>query len=768
LELFITCPKGLEEPLLEELKLLGASSLKLTQAGVRVDADLEFAYRACLWSRLANRVLLLLDLVPAADAQALYDGVYAIDWLAHLRPEGTLTVDFNGRSDAINNTHFGALKVKDAIVDAVRNQTGSRPSVDKQRPDLRINVHLKRDLAQIAIDLSGESLHRRGYRLLAGAAPMKENLAAAILARAGVKTGATELPQMIIDPMCGSGTLLTEAAMILADIAPGLKRRQFGFDRWVQHQSDLWNQLREEALGRREAGLKQPLPQLFGYDADAEVLQRAQANAAELQIEHLITLERCDLASLHVPQIESGLIITNPPYGERLGEQSSLRFLYAELGNLLKQQCAGWQAAVFTSNPELGKVMGLRAERIYKLFNGALASQLLLFTVFSQAERAQLNQASSDNLSDNSGGIGGSKNGNPSQDPSIGQADIATDKTGTDKTGADRTGSVPSEGVAAPTRLSEQAQMLENRLRKNLKALSRWVKREQIEAYRVYDADLPEYAVAIDRYADQLVIQEYAPPASVDPVKAFRRLQDAINVVGRVFEVGADHIVLKQRKRQAGTDQYQRQAQQGRIDEVREYGCLFEVNLRDFLDTGLFLDHRPARKRIQELAPGKDVLNLFCYTATASVHAGVGGASSVTSVDMSATYLEWAERNFALNKLSGPQYQFIQADCMQWLDRPRRERFDLIFMDPPTFSNSKRMQNVLDVQRDHQFLVRSAMKLLKPDGVLIFSNNYRRFKMDYEGLAEFDIKDISAQTIDMDFKRNPKIHVCFEIRNPKS
>jgi len=716
MELFVSCPKGLEEPLAEELKQLGVTSLKLTQAGMRVEADLETAYRICLWSRLANRVLLLLDVVPAADAQALYEGVYAIDWLAHLRPEGTLSVDFNGHSQAINNTHFGALKVKDAIVDAVRDKTGSRPSIDKKQPDLRINVHLKRDLAQIAIDLSGESLHRRGYRLLAGAAPMKENLAAAILIRAGVANASEETFELIMDPMCGSGTLLTEAAMILADIAPGLKRRHFGFDRWVQHQPVVWNSLRDEASDRREKGLKKEIPRLYGFDADAQVLERAKANAGALGIEHLIEFERCDLADLKPPAAQSALLISNPPYGERLGEQSSLRFLYAELGSLLKRSCGGWQAAVFTSNPELGKVMGVRAERIYKLFNGALASQLLLFKVFAQAEREQ-----------------------------AGLTEVSTSNE--------------------PITLSESAQMLENRLRKNIKALSRWVKRESIEAYRVYDADLPEYAVAIDCYSNQIVIQEYAPPASIDPVKAFRRLQDAVNVVGRVFECGADNIVLKQRKRQAGTDQYQRQAQQGRIDQVREHGALFEVNLRDFLDTGLFLDHRPVRKKIQSIAAGKSVLNLFCYTASASVHAAVGGAKAVTSVDMSATYLEWAQRNFELNNLRGPQYQFIQADCMQWLDRPRTERFDLIFMDPPTFSNSKRMQEVLDVQRDHVFLIRAAMELLAPDGLLIFSNNYRRFKMDYDELAEVDIRDISAQTIDQDFKRNAKIHSCFEIQN---
>lgn len=710
MKLFVTCPKGLEELLLRELQQLGEAQLKETQAGVHVEADLEFAYRICLWSRLANRVLLPLAQVDASSADSLYDGVKAIDWLEHLRPQGTLTVDFNGQNGAINNTHFGALKVKDAIVDRVREQTGQRPSVDKRAPDLRINVHLRRDTAQVAIDLSGESLHRRGYRLQTGAAPMKENLAAAILIRAGWD-GADALPASLLDPMCGAGTLLTEAAMIAADIAPGIQRRAFGFDRWFRHQPQLWNQIRAEALARREAGMQRTLPPLLGFDADQAAIDRARANAAAIGVERFIQFTRCDLASLQLPAgIEPGLVISNPPYGERLGELSSLRFLYSEFGDLLKRHMSGWRVAVFTSNPELCKLMGLRADRIYKLFNGALPAQLLLFSVYEAQQSQQ---------------------------------------------------SVPQSETSP---LSAEAQMLENRLRKNLKHLGKWVKREGIEAYRAYDADLPEYAVAIDCYGDQVVIQEYAPPASVDQIKAFKRLQDAVNVVGRVFQLGTDAITLKQRKRQQGSDQYQRHNAQGVTQQVSEYGCQLEVNLRDFLDTGLFLDHRPVRHRIQGLAKGKRFLNLFCYTATASVHAAKGGARSTTSVDMSATYLDWARRNFALNGFTGTEHEFIQADCFQWLDRPRRERFDLIFMDPPTFSNSKRMKDVLDVQRDHVALIRGAMALLEHDGLLIFSNNYRRFVIDYDALAEFDIRDISAQTIDPDFKRNPKIHCCFEIR----
>ncbi len=728
MQFFITCPKGLEALLEDELKGFGAQRLKQTQAGVEVEAELEFAYRTCLWSRLANRVLLLLGQVDATSADQLYDGVKAISWLQHLRSGGTLTVDFNGKNPAINNTHFGALKVKDAIVDSVREQTGSRPSVDKRRPDLRVNVHLRRDKAQIAIDLSGESLHRRGYRQQTGAAPMKENLAAALLIRAG--WGTENAPNVLVDPMCGSGTLLTEAVMISADIAPGLLRKSYGFDRWLQNQPTTWNALRAEAVERREQGLQRLNARFYGFDADAKVLESAADNTEVLGLSDAIQFNRADLSMVRNPlksdEDSSGLLITNPPYGERLGEVSTLRFLYKELGDLLKREFAGWKAGIFTSNPDLCKLTGLKADKIYRLFNGPLASQLLLFTVYQRVE---------------------------TQPEEVSESDT------------DEASIVANTGDGYQ---SEGAQMLENRLRKNVKALSRWVKREGVQAYRAYDADIPEYAVAIDCYADQFVIQEYAPPANVDSVKAFKRLQDAINVVARVFEVGTDAITLKQRKRQQGTSQYQRQSDQGQTHRINEYGCDLEVNLRDFLDTGLFLDHRPVRKLIQQSAKGARYLNLFCYTATASVHAARGGARSTTSVDMSATYLDWAKRNFALNGFTGKEHQFIQEDCIRWLERPKSDRFDLIFMDPPTFSNSKRMSDVLDVQRDHQKLIRGAMSLLSPEGKLIFSNNYRRFKIDAELYETFEIKDITAQTIDPDFKRNPRIHSCFLIQHKSS
>ena len=715
MQVFVTCPKGLENLLQDELTQLGATESRQTVAGVSCEATLETAYRICLWSRLGNRVLMPLAEGEVEDADALYALVQTVDWLEHLRPSGTLTVDFNGRSDEINNTHFGALKVKDAIVDQIRAATGQRPSVERNQPDLRINVHLHRKRATVALDLSGDSLHRRGYRLKAGAAPMKENLAAAVLIRAGWPDPALDT---LLDPMCGSGTLLTEGALIAADIAPGLFRQTFGFSRWPGHEARLWQQLVEEARQRRTAGLAKVSARFYGFDADREVLARAAENARRAGVAELIRFEQRPLEQLQrPPESEKGLLVTNPPYGERLGETQSLMFLYRTLGERLKQHFAHWQAAVFTGNPDLCKVMKLRSEKQYRLFNGTIDSKLLLFTVHEHSENEARSQ------------VGENPDGE------------------------------------APAVLSEQAQMFANRLKKNLKQLSRWVRRESISCYRAYDADMPEYAVAVDIYPGHAVVQEYAPPASVDPVKAFSRLQDVMQVVPQVLELPAERVILKQRKRQQGQQQYERRDETGRFMTLTEHGCKLRVNLYDYLDTGLFLDHRPARLRVQQQAAGKDVLNLFCYTGSASVHAGVGGARTTTSVDLSQTYLDWARCNLELNGLPEEKHRLIRADCLQWLQRPNPDRFDLIFMDPPTFSNSKRMADVLDVQRDHVQMIRGAMALLRPDGLLIFSNNYRRFSMDYEALAEFDIKDITAQTIDLDFKRNPKIHSCFEIRH---
>jgi 23S rRNA (guanine2445-N2)-methyltransferase / 23S rRNA (guanine2069-N7)-methyltransferase len=315
--------------------------------------------------------------------------------------------------------------------------------------------------------------------------------------------------------------------------------------------------------------------------------------------------------------------------------------------------------------------------------------------------------------------------------------------------------------------MSDGAQMVANRLRKNMRNLSRWLRNEDIHCYRLYDADIPEYAIAVDVYESErrlVHVQEYAPPKSVDPDKAQQRLEDALMAVMAVLELEDGQLFVKVRRQQKGSAQYEKLAASGEFHEVVEGGCRFFVNLRDYLDTGLFLDHRITRSMLSELASGKRFLNLFAYTGAGTVHAARGGASSTLTIDLSNTYLEWAKRNMALNGYIGSEHAFIQANCVDWLEKASpKQKFGLIFLDPPSFSTSKRMTSVFDVQRDHVTLIRNCMKILEPDGVLIFSNNLRRFRMDFDALSGFSIEDISRKTLPKDFERNPRIHNCWRI-----
>ncbi|KHO65851.1 bifunctional 23S rRNA (guanine(2069)-N(7))-methyltransferase RlmK/23S rRNA (guanine(2445)-N(2))-methyltransferase RlmL [Pseudomonas flexibilis] len=716
-ELVLTCPKSLESLLLDEAGQLGLEEAREHVAMVRGFAGIETAYRLCLWSRLANRVLLVLARFPVSNAETLYEGVKAVDWSEHLDAGGSLAVEFSGRGAGIDNTHFGALKVKDAIVDRLRAQFGQRPSVDKDNPDLRVHLRLDKGEAVLSIDLSGHSLHQRGYRLQQGAAPLKENLAAAILIRAGWPRIAAE-GGALADPMCGVGTFLVEAGLMAADVAPNLKRQQWGFSRWLGHVPAVWNRLHAEAEERARIGLGKPPLWIRGYEADPRLIQPARNNIERAGLGEWVRIYQGELATFE-PRTDKGqvgLVVCNPPYGERLGDEASLLYLYQNLGERLRQACMGWEAAIFTGAPELGKRMGIRSHKQYALFNGALPCKLLLLQVRPDQFVTGNRQGAEDRL-------------------------------------------VPQ--ASEPARLSEGGQMFANRLQKNLKTLGKWAKQAGVECYRLYDADMPEYALAIDLYRDWVHVQEYAPPRSIDPEKAQTRLLDALAAIPVALGVPAERVVIKRRERQTGTRQYERQGEQGRFMEVSEGGVKLLVNLTDYLDTGLFLDHRPMRLRIQREAAGKRFLNLFCYTATATVHAAKGGARSTTSVDLSKTYLDWARRNLSLNGFSDKQ-RLEQGDVMAWLEADRGE-YDLIFIDPPTFSNSKRMEGVFDVQRDHARLIDLAMARLAAGGVLYFSNNFRKFQLDEMLAKRYKIAEVTGETLDPDFARNPRIHRAWHI-----
>jgi 23S rRNA (guanine2445-N2)-methyltransferase / 23S rRNA (guanine2069-N7)-methyltransferase len=717
---FVTAAAGTSDLLAVELAALGIESREV-QGGAACEGEIAAAYRACLESRLGLRVLWQLARFTAADSDALYAGVGGIDWAAHLDAEGTLAVDFSGSLPGVTHTQFGAQRVKDAIVDQFRDRTGSRPSVDRESPSVRIHAHAARGSVTVSIDLSGESLHRRGYRGGQGAAPLKENLAAAVLVRAGWPAVAAA-GGSFVDPMCGSGTLPIEAALIAADIAPGLLRASFGFERWKQHDADAWAALRAAAQARRQPGLLTP-GRIRGFDRDPVAIRDAEANAARAGLEKRLFFQRCELAKLPAAPAPTGLIAVNPPYGERIGETEELRALYALLGERLRADYRGWEAAVFTGNPALGRELGIRARRTHRMMNGPIECRLLRLAI----EPSAFEQARE-----------------PGRPPPI-DAEAARARPG--------------------------AQMFANRLAKNLDRLSAWAKRERVSCYRVYDADMPEYAFAIDKYQSDpegtagrwLYVQEYAPPATVDRARAKGRREEAISVLPEVTGLPASAIYWRTRRPQRGKSQYEAIADLGERVVVEEGGLKFLVNFTDYLDTGLFLDHRRTRARIRELARDRRFLNLFCYTGSATVYAAAGGAKSTTSIDMSRTYLDWARRNMSVNGLTG-RHEFVQEDCLAWLAEARAERYDLIFLDPPTFSNSKRMDREFDVQRDHVDLIRAALRLLAPGGLLLFSTNFRKFRLDDEALADLEIRDISRSTISRDFERDTRIHHCFEIR----
>lgn len=718
LRFFAPAPRNLEALLAEELRGLGIASAREGRGGAGFHGDLAAAYRACLWSRVASRILLPLAQFPAPDPEALYDGIRHIPWQEHFDVDHTFAIDVTAAQAVIRHSHYAALKAKDAIVDQFRERTGTRPSVQTERPDININVYLRRDEAVVSLDLSGESLHRRGYRLAGAAAPLKENLAAGILLRSGwadiARTGGA-----FFDPLCGSGTLPIEAALIAADIAPGMLRTHWGFLAWKRHEAGLWERLLDEAAERRARGLERLGP-VGGQDHDARAIHDAHANARRAGLGDHARFEQRALADC-APAHGTGLLATNPPYGQRIGTAAELPALYGLLGRVMKEHFRGWRAAVLTDDPELCRGFGLRVLRMHTLYNGAIECRLMHYELTPEWFHAE------------------------------------------------QPGSQRGPRPLPAAERGPGAQMFANRLIKNHRHLRAWLAREDIRAWRLYDADLPEYALAVDVYEGEkrwVHAQEYRAPATVDERKARLRLREALGVILDVLEIPEEQLFFKVRQRQKGKAQYERLEEKRVFHEIREGGLCFLVNFEDYLDTGLFLDHRPVRALIRRLAAGRRFLNLFAYTGTASVYAAAGGASSTVTVDMSNTYLEWARNNMALNGYTGTAHEFVQADCLDWLERAGPwQRYDLIFLDPPSFSTSKRMQDTLDIQRDHIALIGACTRLLAAGGTLIFSTNLRRFRLDETTLAGLGLtaEDLSRATLPKDFGRDARIHQCWKI-----
>lgn len=703
----INCAAGLEGLVTEEVVLFGGRDIAKSTGVVTWQGILESAYRACLWSRYGSRVLLLLQSFAIKDAEDLYGVCRQIEWSSHFDNSMSFAVSATlGSNPVIAHSHFATLRVKDGIVDFFREKTAARPSVSREKPDVKVHLHIKEQEASLYIDLSGESLHRRGYRETAGIAPLKETLAAAIVSLSGWNNKVTA-KTTFMDPMCGSGTLLIEAALLWSDSAPGLSRKYYGFTRWRGHDAALWVDLVEEAMAQEESKMAQRWPRIIGYDSDPEMVAIARKNIKKAGLDEKVEVICMDFAFLQPPS-QTGFFVTNLPYGERLSEKEEVRYLYSCVGRTLQSSFSRWRAALFLSDPDVVDQLGIKTEKSHKLFNGPIACRLVVGDVASAPEKSFPWEISRD----------------------------AGHGEGSD---------------------------FANRLLKNYKKTGAWARQNDIDCFRLYDRDLPEYNVAIDMYDKWILVQEYMPPASVDSERAGKRFATVLSVVREVFQVKRDRVYIKQRQRQRGKSQYQRKDVKVRYHQVREGACFFLVNFSNYLDTGLFLDHRPLRMKIAQLAKGRRFLNLFGYTGAATVHAAMGGASATTTVDLSETYLEWARKNLALNGFSLQRHEIVRQDCLSWLQEHKGE-FDTIFVDPPTFANTKKKNLIFDVQKNHGELIRRAVKKLSSNGVILFSTNYRGFKLEEELALELDVVDLSSETIPFDFKRNKSIHRCWQIR----
>jgi 23S rRNA (guanine2445-N2)-methyltransferase / 23S rRNA (guanine2069-N7)-methyltransferase len=790
MKFFASCGKGLEYLLADELLALGCARATATVSGVNVEGELADAQRAVLWSRLASRVLWPIAEFECADELALYAGVAALPWPEHLRSGDTLAVDAHVSGEALTHARYAAQRVKDAVVDVMRAQTGARPDVDVEAPDLRINLVVRKGRAIVSIDLSGGPMHRRGWRQAQGEAPLKETLAAAVLLRG-------RWPQVhaqggaLLDPMCGSGTLLIEGALMAADVAPGLLRYEHGVPtRWLGFDAGAWSAAVEDARERERRGREAMRPVFVGCDIDPHAIRAARENAEAAGVSRAIEWRVADVRGLdadvlpgrtggmastgvpgmplnraaedgpqspapasaaaaspwanaraktqahghahsqpdEVPPVRaatvapadpdacavSGLVVCNPPYDLRLAADPAL---YRALGDALKRAVPDWRASILCGSAELAHATGLRARKTYQVFNGAIECTLIDVERIAPPQRERAPDAAS--------------------------------------------------------ALSDNAQMVANRLRKNLRKLKTWREREGGDCFRAYDADLPEYSAAIDVYTTVddgrpasertwLHVQEYAAPADIPEDVQRRRLNDLLAAAREVFAVPRERVALKTRARGKGGSKYGQFDTRGEFLVVREGDARLRVNLFDYLDTGLFLDHRPMRLRIADEAEDTRFLNLFGYTGAATVHAAVGRARQTTTVDLSGTYLQWCADNLAENGIAGTRHRLVQADALAWLEADTGE-YDLIFCDPPTFSNSKRAKD-FDLQAIHVRLLRAAVARLARDGVLYFSNNFRRFRLDEAAVAEFAVcEEISARTIPLDFERDARIHRCWRL-----
>lgn len=753
LEFFATCPKGFEKLLSQELESLHIKKVRPLGGQVAFYGLLADAYRVCLWSRLASRVILVLDRIEAATSDTLYEELSHLAWEDHIGPRATIAVNAHGTNDQLRNTNFIAVRTKDAIVDRLAAKRGSRPMVNTLAPDVTIVVRISRNRATVGIDLAGEALFKRSLTGGRGPArkfaPLRLDYAAALLyLQAQTATSASGFsPDALLPALLfpGAGALAQEAAGMALDVAPGILRTRWGMTGWAGHNDDVWQDLLAEADERAEKGQER---QITLYAADSRptakeaVLYTLRAGSLKADVQFLAASELLKHAE-HFTGVVADLSWTK--------EEPTLQgSAYATLGLF-----AGQASTLLTSDTNTDTVLRATPAQTLSVYVGNSIATIRSYPAA------------------NAEGIDG------------GTTNVSVSSSEPTSVPAGPTVMVNNQPVSVLVPASDQ---FAARLTKVAKQRAKWARKNDVSCYRVYDADLPDYAVSIDIYKGAtkpttwLQISEYAASKEIGPDLAKRRLLDVLALAPRILGVPSSNVNLRTRTRAKGGSQYSNEG--SATDNSRkemllidEGGLLFEINFASRLDCGIFLDHRDTRAEIRELmkraGTAKSFLNLFAYTGTATCYAADGGALHSTTVDLSKPSLEWAKRNMKRNGFGGEEHEFVQADVLSWITEMRhtKNRWNVIFCDVPTFSNSSRMkQSSFDVQRDHAELIIGISRLLTHGGVAIFSCNLRTFKPDIEKIerAGVVIEDITSKTIPEDFSRNQKIHHAYKIsRKPR-
>ena len=736
-ELIVTTAFGLEAVVRRELSDLGYQSRTVQPGRLAIDASLEAIPQCNICLRSAERVLVGLGRFRATDFGQLFNETFALPWHQWLPADAVFPVIGRSRRSQLSSVPACQRIVKKAVAEKLK-AAHAVEELSETAAMYRIEVALLDDEVTLSIDTTGEGLHKRGYRPFAGAAPLRETLAAALVALSYWKPG-----RPFIDPFCGTGTIAIEAALSGRNMAPGLNRN-FAAQSWPRISASIWESARESARGRIAAGLSE---RLIATDIDPEQLRLARHHAELAGVADDIHFQRRSFAEL-TSKREYGCVITNPPYGERLGSSREVDALVRSIPQVLRR-LPTWSHFILTAQPDFEAAIGQPADRRRKLYNGPIACQYYQFHgPKPPADRPAVTMPAS----------------GESRPPSA-----STMSSGKDPVARPHASEKPGRRCVQPVfgglndAATRQADEFRNRLAKRARHLRRWPARG-VTCYRLYECDVPGVPLVVDRYEDHLHIAEFVRPHERTPAQQAEWLELMVKTAARQLDTPLELVFVKSRERQRGRAQYQRHGRTGYTLVVHEGGLKFRVNLSDYLDTGLFLDHRLTRKMVGGLAGNAAVLNLFGYTGGFTVYAAAGGAASTVTVDASRTYLDWARGNLELNNLNGSQHAFVVSDALDFLRSLQGPpKFDVAVVDPPTYSNSKDRTADWDVSRDHVELLSLLRPRMKPGGIVFFATNFRRFKLDTEALTGFDCRDITRQTIPEDF-RNRRIHQAWRLR----